>query len=284
MVYNEEYKKSKGDRRMKNIIKDYFASKSVEYFSVISYNDCVEINKRIMEREDFTPRSAIIYLLPYYSGEGVNLSRYATSLDYHLAIKEINLGLAELLKQYYPNSHVKGYGDHSPIAERYAALRTGLGIAGDNGLIINEKYGSYVFIADMITDIDPDLLGDHSVFPVERCEGCGLCRKACPTGILRGEGEDCLSAITQRKGDLSEEEKKLMRECNTLWGCDICQSVCPHNKDPLITPVEFFHRDRIEELTQERLESMTDEEFERRAFAWRKRKTVERNIDVLNSK
>lgn len=269
---------------MKNILKEYFASQSIEYFSVISYDDCVEINKRIIERENFTPRSAVIYLLPYYSGEGVNLSRYATSLDYHLAIREINLGLEELLMQHFPNAHVKGYGDHSPIAERYAALCAGLGIAGDNGLIINEKYGSYVFIADMITDIDPDQLGNHPIFPVKKCEGCGLCKQACPTGILRGEGEDCLSAITQRKGELTEEEKELMRGYNTLWGCDECQSVCPHNRSPIVTPVAFFHRGRIEELTAEVLSSMSDEEFNKRAFAWRKRRTVERNIEILKGK
>ena len=269
---------------MKEKMQEYFASIGIEYFSVLSYTDCLEINKGIIDREAFTPRSVVIYLLPYYSGDGVNLSRYATSLDYHLAIREINAGLIELLLKHFPSARVKGYGDHSPIAERYAALLAGLGIAGDNGLIINEKYGSYVFIADVITDIEPSLLGSTDVLPIQRCEGCGACKRACPTGILRGEGDDCLSAITQRKGELNEEEKQLMRDYNTLWGCDVCQSVCPHNKNPRITPVEFFHLDRIDKLTSEKLSSMSDEEFSRRAFAWRKRKTVERNIDILNSK
>ena len=262
-------------------IKKYFAQQNIEYFSILSYDNCREINKQIIDRQGFIPKSIVIYLIPYYAGESVNLSRYATSLDYHIAISEINAGLEQIIRQSFPDAKIKGYGDHSPIDERHAALITGLGMAGSNGLIINEKYGSYVFIADIITDISPELLGATSPVTVKSCEGCGLCKSACPTGILRGAGEDCLSAITQRKGELTEAEKVLMREYNTLWGCDICQSVCPHNRSPKITPVEFFHRDRIPCLTSEILESMSDEEFKKRAFAWRKKKVVQRNIEIL---
>jgi len=71
---------------------------------------------------------------------------------------------------------------------------------------------------------------------------------------------------------------------NILWGCDLCQSSCPHNKNPKLTPVEFFHRDRIPCLTREILDNMSDEDFEKRAFAWRKRKTIERNLEILYKK
>jgi epoxyqueuosine reductase QueG len=99
-----------------------------------------------------------------------------------------------------------------------------------------------------------------------------------------GEGTDCLSAITQRKGELTDKEKDLMRTHNTAWGCDICQTSCPHNRHPALTPVEFFHRERIPQLTREILDNMSEDEFSRRAFAWRKRKTVERNLDILSEK
>ena len=269
---------------MTNALKSFFSAQNIEYFSVLSYGDCCEINSRIIDRQGFTPKSVIIYLLPYYAGESINLSRYAASLDYHLAIAEVNSGLVEVIRSVFPDASVRGYGDHSPIDERHAALIAGLGIAGDNGLIINEKYGSYVFIADIVTNIEPTLLGAASPVDISTCEGCGACRAACPTGILRGEGIDCLSAITQRKGELNEEEKRLMREHNTLWGCDICQSICPHNRSPRLTPIEFFHRDRIPFLTAEILDSMSDAEFEQRAFAWRKRKTVQRNIEIIFDK
>lgn len=266
---------------MKDLIKNHFDSKKIEYYAVLPYSACRQINPAIMEREDFTPRSVIVYLLPYYTGETVNISRYAASLDYHLALREVADGLISLIRSAVPSANAKGYGDHSPIDEVGAALISGLGMIGDNGLIINEKYGSYVFIGDIITDIDPELLGAVAPKEVLHCQRCGACRRACPTGILRGEGTDCLSAITQRKGELSEAEADLMRKYHTAWGCDLCQSSCPYNREPLITPIEFFHRERITELRRDLLDAMDKAEFQRRAFAWRGRKTVERNLDIL---
>ena len=269
---------------MKEIIRKYFESVGVEYYSVLSYSDCKEINPHIMEREDFSPKSVIVYLLPYYTGETVNISRYAASLDYHLALGEIGAGLIAALKEAKPDALAKGYGDHSPIDEVGAALRSGLGVVGDNGLILNEKYGSYVFIGDIVTDISPDELGAVEVGEVKHCIGCGACKRACPTRILAGEGSDCLSAITQRKGELTEDEKALMIKYNTAWGCDLCQSSCPYNKSPRITPIAFFHRERIAELTRDILDAMDKPTFTKRAFAWRGRKTVERNLDILSRK
>ncbi len=267
---------------MKNTLKGYFDSYGIEYYAVLSYSDCRAINPGIMSREGFTPRSVILYLLPYYTGETVNISRYAASLDYHLALRECADGLISALREQRPDMHAKGYGDHSPIDEVGAALHAGLGIIGDNGLIINEKYGSYVFIGDVITDIPQEELGADSPRKVEHCLHCGACRRACPTGILRGEGSDCLSAITQRKGELTESEADLMRKYNTVWGCDLCQSACPYNRDPVKTPIEFFHRDRIQNLTRDTLDAMDKPTFLKRAFAWRGRKTVERNLDIVN--
>ena len=116
---------------------------------------------------------------------------------------------------------------------------------------------------------------------IKKCLHCGRCKNACPTGILRAEGTDCLSAITQRKGELSDSECELMRKYNTAWGCDVCQSVCPHNREPKITPIKFFTEERITDITSQLIDSMTEEEFSRRAFAWRGIKTVKRNTLIL---
>lgn len=262
----------------------YFGGVGIDSFAVLKYTDCREINERLRLTLDFTPKSAVIFLVPYYGGETVNISRYAASLDYHLILREITEGLANHLKTVFPDAHFAGYGDHSPIDEVGAALISGLGMIGDNGLIISPKYGSYVFIGDLLTDIDPERLGAVTPMQPAECLHCGACKRACPTGILRGEGDDCLSAITQRKGEITQEEKELMRKYNTAWGCDVCQSVCPYNKSPKLTPVPFFYRERIPELTLEILNGMTRVEFSRRAFAWRGRKTVERNLEILSEK
>lgn len=265
-------------------IASFFERENIEYYAVLDYKDAVEINPRIRERRGIDARSIIVFLLPYYSGEVENLSRYAASLDYHILIGSVTARLCELICEIYPGSSSVGFGDHSPIDERSAALTSGLGVLGENGLLINEKYGSYVFIADVITDVPPEIIGAINPLPVLRCEGCGLCKRACPTGILSESSCDCLSAITQKKGDLSEKEIEMMLKFNTVWGCDECQSACPHNRNPRLTPIEFFKNDRITELTLDAVNSMSDEEFSKRAFAWRGRKTVIRNLEHYEKK
>ena len=266
---------------MKDLIRKYFISQNVEFYSVIPYEKCRVINQNIMDREDFKPKSVIMFLLPYYTGKTENISHYAASLDYHIIIKDVADGLISIIRDCYPECRARGYGDHSPIDEVNAALISGLGIIGDNGLLINETYGSYVFIGDIVTDIPPEAFGEVSLREVGHCLHCGACKRACPTGILRGEGNDCLSAITQRKGELLDFEVALMKKYNTAWGCDLCQTSCPYNRDPKKTPIEFFYKDRIECLTRDILDGMDKQAFMRRAFAWRGRKIVERNLDVL---
>lgn len=264
-----------------NWLDELFASLSIDSYGALAIENVDIINERLLSREDFCARSALVFLVPYYAGETVNLSRYAAGRDYHIAIKEITERLIAGIKEKYPEAHAKGYGDHSPIAERAAALRAGLGILGDNGLIIHEKYGTYVFIGDVITDLPPEALGAKLPQSLRTCEHCGRCKAACPTGILRGESKDCLSAITQKKGTLTEDEIALMRRYNTVWGCDLCQSACPHNRAPALTPIPFFREDFIPHLTDEVLAGLSDEAFAERAFAWRGRATVERNVAAL---
>ncbi len=266
-----------------NELRRLFASMKIEYFSCIPYSALRETAPHIIKRQGFTPRSVILFLLPYYAGETVNISRYAAARDYHIAVRKYTSKIISFLNDRFPGSHSAGFGDHSPIDERHAALISSLGILGDNGLLINERYGSYVFIADVITDIPAELLGESPLAEIRKCESCGLCRESCPTGILRTYEGNCLSAVTQRRGELTEAEAELMRKYNTAWGCDICQSVCPHNRSPEITPLDFFKEERITELTSERLAEMRDAEFAERAFAWRGRAVVQRNLELLKS-
>lgn len=266
---------------MKNKLGCFFENEKIEYFSALSYSDCKVTRPDIMAREDFVPKSVIIFLVPYYSGECVNISRYAASRDYHIYLREITDKLSLFLGGEIPGIKSKGYGDHSPIDERAAAASCGLGIIGDNGLLINEKYGSYVFIGELITDVDASLFGNFSLSEPRQCEHCGSCLRACPTKRLSARENACLSAITQKRGELTDSEKELVRKSGTVWGCDVCQESCPHNKTKNQTPIKFFHEQRITNLTRDVLAQMSDEEFSSRAFSWRGRKTVLRNLDIL---
>ena len=257
---------------------EIFSDEGIEYFAVLDINDLSIVNPGLLERYGVKPKSVIVFLIPYYGGKTENISVYSASRDYHLFIKELNSRLIPKIRELYPNSGLVGFGDHSPIDERHAALTAGLGILGKNGLLINEKYGSYIFIADIITDIDPDLIGAVKPQKAAFCEGCGICLESCPTGILLGKSEVCLSAVTQKKGELTEEERDLILRCGSVWGCDACQMYCPRNANPQITPIEFFRNDRIAKLDLKTLDAMTDEQFSERAYAWRGRKTVRRNI------
>lgn len=263
---------------MLELLRRFFEREKIEYYSALDYVLLEEINPRLVRRHGFIPKSAVIFLLPYFTGVPENISCYSASLDYHIIIREITDKLIAVLKESYPDNNFVGFGDHSPINERSAALMAGLGILGDNGLLITPKYGSYVFIADLITDLPPEVIGAVNPVPVSRCEGCGTCKAACPTGRLDENGAECLSQVTQKKGELSEEEISLIKRNGTVWGCDVCQSVCPHNKNAPLTPIDFFYEHRIEKLTKRILDSMDDDEFKKRAFAWRGRKTVERNL------
>ncbi len=256
---------------------------NITLYTVLSYADVRETLPRLRTALNFVPKTVILFLLPYYTGDVVNLSRYAASKDYHLCIRSIGDRLIRRLSAMFPEASFHAYGDHSPIDERGAALSGGLGILGDNGLLITQEYGSYVFIGDILTDIPPQDLGAAAPSAIRFCEHCGKCSEACPTGILRGEGTDCLSAVTQRKGDLTHDEIHMMRTCHTVWGCDECQSHCPHNRHVRLTPIAFFYEDRIDHLTSEALAAMDDTAFSRRAFAWRGRKTIERNLCLYES-
>ena len=264
---------------MKKLISEFFSKENIEYYSALPYSALRITRPYLVEREGIVGASAIIFLIPYFSKEGVNISSYAVSRDYHLYIKQMTERLSKLLSEKYPEYKFVGFGDHSPIDERNAALISGLGILGDNGLIINEKYGSYVFIAELITDAPPELVGTQEPVAISACEGCGKCRAACPTGRLSGDAI-CLSDLTQKKGELTDGEASIIRQEGTVGGCDACQRVCPHNLAPKKTPVEFFNSDVIPELSAELVDSMSEEAFLERAFAWRGRKTVRRNLEI----
>lgn len=275
-----------GGRNMRPIWKELFIREHIEHVAVLPLSECRVTLPRLLEAEGFAPVSVILFLIPYFGGFPENLSAYAAAEDYHLFVRELYERLSPGLSEIYPDYHFRMYADHSPIDERHATVRAGLGVFGKNGLLLTEKYSSFQFIGEILTDAPAELLGGYSLFPLSSCVGCGKCLAACPTGVLRDEGTDCLSAVTQRKGELSEDETTLMRRCHTVWGCDECQRVCPYteraiNGGTIYTSIPFFRENRIERLTSTALAEMDENTFRRRAFAWRGRGVIERNTILL---
>ena len=269
-----------------DLLTAFFSREGIEYFGILPLHACRVFREELFDRlPAFQPKTVILYAAPYYAGESKNLSRYAAARDYHIYMKGLSERLSVYLQAYYPHNRFLGFSDHSPIDEREAAARCGLGFIGDNGLLINEKYGSFVFLGELFTDIETNDL--PPLQELRGCLHCGACKAACPTGALSGKG-DCLSALTQQKGELPGEVFALMKRCKTVWGCDLCQLVCPYNKrvitEERISPIRFFGEDRIAYLTYDSVKNMTKEEFKERAFAWRGRQTILRNLSHFEEK
>lgn len=269
---------------MSEILKNIFSSEHIGFFSPIPIKYCRVRRGELISRAGIEkPQTAIIFLIPYFSGlEEGNVSLYARSRDYHLYCRELFPRLCGALEAAFGGKFA-GFADKSPIEETDAAAKCGLGVIGDSYVIINEKYGSFVFIGEIITDVAPEMLGcdETAEYAPKYCSHCGACRAACP---MRTHGE-CLSAVTQKKGVLSAEETSYIREYGSAWGCDLCQLACPLVKKAIsrgnVTPIEFFLRDRISVVTRESVAAMSEDDFRERAFSWRGRETLLRNLEIL---
>jgi epoxyqueuosine reductase len=167
---------------------------------------------------------------PHINGR---ISRYAWGKDYHLILEEKLDCLAEYLKQEAGHLvKIKRYVDYGPVLERAYASRAGLGFIGKNTLLITQEFGSWVFLAELITDLEltQDPLSDR---PSSQCGSCTLCLEACPTGALVGpftlDARRCISYLTiENKNEISVNLQTQMGDW--VFGCDICQEVCPYNQ------------------------------------------------------
>ena len=192
------------------------------------------------------------------------------------------------IKTYDSNSGISDfeiYADVSPYDERRLAFNAGLGIIGKNGLLINEKYGSYVFIGLLVLNslkLEEDKPLD------KKCFDCKRCIEACPGKALKDDGlniQKCFSEISQKKGDLTENEKKLIIKTGMVWGCDLCSEVCPMNREISETPIPEFKENIITSLYLKDFENLSNKDFLKkfkdRAFTWRGKRVLLRNCGVL---
>ena len=239
-----------------------------------------------LEKVGFS-ENAVVALFPYYvKGEEGNISVYARGRDYHLVAEEKLQKLAEFLVGLGATEtfvHV----DKGELDDRKAAFQAGLGFFGKNGMLICKEFGSYFFIGQVVHNlkIEADL-------PLtDECFSCGACLRECPGGALNESGfvlEKCLSQISQRKGELSSDEKELIYRNGLCWGCDVCQRVCPHNRDLETTAMPEFLIERKRNLSVEDVEKLSNKEFKEKfgeyAFSWRGKNVILRNLRVIEER
>ena len=266
---------------MFSFLSNFFEKNQIDCFAPIALSDCTVVRPYLLERAGIADGTAILMAIPYFTpactAENRNLSAYAVSRDYHGFFAALFDEVLPLLRERFPTCKFAGFADHSPIAEVEAAARAGLGVIGQNHLLITKRYSSYVFLGEIVTDAKLACTAGE----IRTCEGCGLCQKACPMDEIG----TCLSALTQKKGALTEDEQATIRRFGSVWGCDICQAVCPHTKTAIKSgsihsPIPYFAEQPIAHLTSEILDGMSDEEFQSRAYAWRGRETIQRNLKL----
>ena len=173
-------------------------------------------------------------------GQG-RVSRYAWGADYHDAIRRRLHALADFHRRLVPDGRVRGVVDTAPLLERQFAQRAGLGWIGKNTMLINERFGSWTFLAALLTT--EELAYDEPA-TTGHCGSCRACLDACPTGALvepyRLDARKCISYLTiESRGPIPAE---LRAACgDRLFGCDACQEACPHNGRTPSTAEPAFH-------------------------------------------
>lgn len=266
---------------LKGLLNEY----KIDTVSALKLSDCKILREYKLKNAGFTNYDSLfvyIFAIPYYPRgiEKRNVSMYATPRDYHAYFEKLSKELTSRLSKKYPHFKFTSFCDNSPIDEIHAAASSGLGVIGKNRLLITEKYSSYVFLGEIITDMPTK---ECKIQEIRSCINCGKCISVCPMNEI---GE-CLSSLTQEKGALTSHKTEAIKKYGSAWGCDICQEACPYTKKAIrsgsiFTPIDFFNNNLIPYLDKETILSMGDEEFSARAYSWRKRETILRNLDILS--
>ena len=240
-------------------------------------------------------KSVIVVALNYFPKEKQKdpeapvIAKYAYGKDYHFVLKEkLNL-LFEYINDEIQEVSGRAFVDSAPVLEHAWAKKAGLGWIGKNSLLLNRKLGSFFFLGELLLDID---LSYDEEKQQDFCGGCNRCIRSCPTGAIVEphvvNGSKCISYYTiELKGELPEKMKGKFQ--NRVFGCDICQDVCPWNRMAKAHQTEDFepNPDLLEMSRQDWIEMDAHrfgEIFKKSAVKRTKFKGLKRNLDFLSLK
>lgn len=236
-------------------------------------------------------KSVITLLMNYFPSEtqtedSYRISKYAYGSDYHEVIRGRLKEFLRLINENIGEVHGRGFVDSAPVLERAWAQRSGAGWIGKSGNLITKKAGSFYFIATLITDLE---LEYDDPFAKDYCGSCTRCIDACPTDAILEDrvvdGSKCISYYTIELKDMIIPEGMKGKFDNWMFGCDVCQDVCPWNRfsqptsefTPLPGVLNFSTKD-WEELTEESFKKIfRDSPVKRSKFAG-----IKRNIKFLS--
>jgi epoxyqueuosine reductase len=218
--------------------------------------------------------------------DNFKISKYAYAQDYHEVIKEVLRDMIVELQEEIGEFSFRIFTDSAPVLEKAWAKKSGLGWVGKNALLLTKKRGSFQFLAEIICDLE--LEQDHAV--ADHCGSCRKCIDACPTGAIVSDriinGSKCISYLTiELKSEIPAEFQGKMEEW--MFGCDICQDVCPWNrfaiphKEEKFKPNHFlktYTKKEWREITQE----LFSEIFRKSPVKRTKFTGLKRNIDFLD--
>lgn len=235
-------------------------------------------------------KSVISLLLNYYPSELQNqdsykISKYAYGQDYHHVIKEKLKELLHFIQTEIGEVSGRAFVDSAPVLDKAWAAKSGLGWVGKNSNLITQKVGSFYFIAELIIDLELD----YDTPTTDHCGSCTACLDACPTEAIVApyvvDGSKCISYFTiELKDNLPEEMKGKFDDW--MFGCDVCQDVCPWNRfskphnEPLFQPnpdILNFSKADWEEITVDTFQKV----FKNSAVKRTKYEGLLRNINFL---